>query len=85
MSAHEGAHARERLHGFHLSSQDELLLRGPVPEQALRWAAAEVGAGARVRAWRALAGGTSSAVHALTVERRDGRAHAATSSGRAVG
>ncbi len=59
---------RQPPHGFKLSPPDELLLRGPVPIQALEWAAAAVGAGARVRRSRALAGGTSSAIHALSIE-----------------
>lgn len=67
--------AQPQLHGFHLSPADERLLRGPPPPQALQWAAAAVGAGARVREVRALDGGTSSAVHALSVEDASGRAH----------
>src|SRR5690348_11037505 len=63
------------VHGFDLSPEDERLLRGPVPPRALRWAASAVGAGARVRASAPLSGGTSSAVHALTVEGQDGRSH----------
>jgi aminoglycoside phosphotransferase (APT) family kinase protein len=43
-------------------------LRGPVPAAALRWVAASVGADARVFGFRALAGGTSSAVHAVRVD-----------------
>jgi aminoglycoside phosphotransferase (APT) family kinase protein len=65
----------ERFHGFDLSPEDERLLRGPVPARALRWAASVVGAGARVRASQALAGGSSSAVHALTVEAAGGETH----------
>jgi hypothetical protein len=42
-------------HGFVLSAEDDRLLGGPVPERALRWAAAAIGAGARVRSARALA------------------------------
>ena len=59
-------------HGFVLSAEDDRLLRGPVPERALAWAARAVGEGARVVASRPLAGGTSSAVHALTVSTADG-------------
>jgi aminoglycoside phosphotransferase (APT) family kinase protein len=55
-------------HGFELNAADEALLRGPVPDQALRWVTASVGVGARVLAAEALAGGTSSAVHAVLVE-----------------
>jgi aminoglycoside phosphotransferase (APT) family kinase protein len=75
MPGDEGAHSREPVHGFDLSPEDERLLRGPVPRRALRWAASAVGGGARVRASEPLAGGTSSAVHALTVEGGDGRTH----------
>src|SRR4051794_966557 len=73
MSGHDAAGAGEPFHGFDLSPEDEMLLRGPVPERALRWAAAAVAGGARVLASEALAGGTSSAVHALTVAGEDGR------------
>jgi len=70
-----GAQAQPQLHGFHLNPADERLLRGQPPPQALQWAAAAVGAGARVRAVRALEGGTSSAIHALSVEDASGRTH----------
>jgi aminoglycoside phosphotransferase (APT) family kinase protein len=56
-------------HGFELNPADQALLRGPVPDQALRWVTASVGLGARVLAAKALAGGTSSAVHAVLVDR----------------
>ena len=59
-------------HGFRLTSDDERLLRGPVPARALAWAARAVGDGARAVRSRALAGGASSAVHALTVLTGDG-------------
>jgi aminoglycoside phosphotransferase (APT) family kinase protein len=62
-------------HGFALSPEDERLLRGPVPDEALRWVTAAVGRGARVCAEQALAGGTSSAVHALRVEAANGERH----------
>ena len=62
-------------HGFHLSAADERLLRGPVPIHALRWAAAAVGPEAAVVSCRALAGGTSSAVHELEVIDAEGRHH----------
>jgi aminoglycoside phosphotransferase (APT) family kinase protein len=55
-------------HGFALNTADEALLRGPVPRAALRWVAASVGANARVLGFRALAGGTSSAVHVVRVD-----------------
>src|SRR4051794_8899012 len=75
MSAHDASDARGPLHGFDLSAEEESLLRGPVPERALRWVAAAIGAGARVRASEALEGGTSSAVHGLSVQAGDGRVH----------
>jgi aminoglycoside phosphotransferase (APT) family kinase protein len=75
MSGDHAARPREPVHGFDLSPKDERLLRGPVPPRALRWAASAVGAGARLCGTEALAGGTSSAVHALTFEGRDGRSH----------
>jgi hypothetical protein len=37
------------MHGLDLSPHDEVLLRGPVPERALRVAASAVGGGTRVR------------------------------------
>jgi aminoglycoside phosphotransferase (APT) family kinase protein len=46
-----------------------------VPKRALRWVTEAAGSGARVRAARALAGGTSSAVHAITIEAAGGRRH----------
>jgi aminoglycoside phosphotransferase (APT) family kinase protein len=67
--------ASQAWHGFDLSAEDARLLRGPVPGEALRWAAAAVGPGARVRGAQALAGGTSSAVHALSVEAVSGTMH----------
>jgi aminoglycoside phosphotransferase (APT) family kinase protein len=75
MSAHDAARPREPFHGFDLSPQDELLLRGPVPDRALRWVEAAVGGGARVQRAEALAGGSSSAVHAVTVEGDNGRTY----------
>jgi aminoglycoside phosphotransferase (APT) family kinase protein len=62
-------------HGFDLNDEDDRLLRGPVPDNALRWAEAAIGPGSRVRISGPLAGGTSSAVHALTIEDASGRAH----------
>ena len=61
------------LHGFDLSAEDERLLRGPVPGRALEWAAAAVGPSAAVVSCRALAGGTSSAVHGVDGHRRRGK------------
>jgi aminoglycoside phosphotransferase (APT) family kinase protein len=63
------------LHGFDLSAGDERLLRGPAPARALRWAAAAVDPEATVVNCRALAGGTSSAVHELEVIGDGGRRH----------
>ncbi|HET7048974.1 MAG TPA: phosphotransferase [Solirubrobacteraceae bacterium] len=59
---------RRSHHGFEFDTADEALLRGPVPDQALRWVTASLGYGARVLAAEALAGGTSSAVHAVLVD-----------------
>ncbi len=63
------------LHGFGLSAEDERLLRGPVPGPALEWAATAVGPSAAVVSCRALAGGTSSAVHGVTVADAERRRH----------
>jgi aminoglycoside phosphotransferase (APT) family kinase protein len=65
--------ARAPPHGFGLHADDERLLRGPVPERALAWAAGAAGSGSRIRGSRALPGGTSSAVHRLSVEAANGR------------
>jgi aminoglycoside phosphotransferase (APT) family kinase protein len=62
-------------HGYALSAEEHRLLRGRPPEAALRWAAAAIGPGARLRSIRPLAGGASAAVHALGVEDRAGRLH----------
>jgi hypothetical protein len=62
-------------YGFDLNPEDERLLRGPVPDNALRWAAAAVGTGSRVRLADPLAGGMSSAVHALDIEDGAGQIH----------
>jgi aminoglycoside phosphotransferase (APT) family kinase protein len=66
---------RASSYGVDLTPADTRLLRGPVAPRALRWAAAAIGHGARVREVCALAGGTSSAVHALSIEDAGGRAH----------
>jgi aminoglycoside phosphotransferase (APT) family kinase protein len=63
------------LHGFGLSAEDERLLRGPVPDRALTWAAAAIGPTAAVVSCQALAGGTSSAVHGVTVTDGQHRLH----------
>src|SRR5215210_8865947 len=49
VSARDAAQARRPMHGLDLSPHDEVLLRGPVPERALRVAASAVGGGTRVR------------------------------------
>ncbi|HEY1519617.1 MAG TPA: aminoglycoside phosphotransferase family protein [Solirubrobacteraceae bacterium] len=59
-------------HGFGLSEADEKLLRGPVPSVAVAWVQHVLGNGARVVATAALEGGTSSAVHAVSVELASG-------------
>jgi aminoglycoside phosphotransferase (APT) family kinase protein len=75
MSSDRERREREPPHGFRLSADDERLLRDDVPELALAWAAGAVGPGAWVRRSIALAGGTSSAVHGLSVVDANGRAH----------
>jgi aminoglycoside phosphotransferase (APT) family kinase protein len=60
-------------HGFDLDDRDRRLLRGRPPADALAWAVAALGPRARLRSVRALAGGTSSAVHGLAIEEADGR------------
>jgi len=62
-------------YGFDLNPEDERLLRGPVPDKALRWAADAVGPGSHVRLAEPLAGGMSSAVHALDIEDGAGQIH----------
>ena len=59
------------LHGFALPPGEHALLRGSPPGEALAWCSAAVGPGAEVTRVIALAGGTSSAVHAVDV--RDAR------------
>jgi aminoglycoside phosphotransferase (APT) family kinase protein len=65
--------AEPPLHGSELTPEDQRLLRGPPPARALRWCAAAAGRGAAVTRVVALAGGTSSAVHAVDVEDARGR------------
>jgi aminoglycoside phosphotransferase (APT) family kinase protein len=60
-------------HGFELPPGEHQLLRGPPPPRALRWCEAAVGGRARVVRFAALAGGTSSAVHAVDVRDVGGR------------
>jgi aminoglycoside phosphotransferase (APT) family kinase protein len=75
MAPSDETRERSPPHGFELSAADERLLRAPIPAPALEWAAAAVGPGARVREARALAGGTSSAVHELSVDDAGGHRH----------
>jgi aminoglycoside phosphotransferase (APT) family kinase protein len=69
--------ARDRLagrspaHGFGDDEETRRLLRSRPPRQALAWAGARLGG--RVISARALFGGTSSAVHALTTQDSTGR------------
>jgi aminoglycoside phosphotransferase (APT) family kinase protein len=60
-------------HGARLTAAERRLLRGAPPAVALAWVAAAVGDGATVEAVRPLAGGTSAAVHAVTVRDRAGQ------------
>jgi aminoglycoside phosphotransferase (APT) family kinase protein len=61
---------RARLHGYELAPAERRLLRSDPPARALAWCADVTGS--PVAAFRALDGGTSSAVHA--VDLADGRA-----------
>jgi aminoglycoside phosphotransferase (APT) family kinase protein len=63
------------VHGFDLSPEDELLLRGPLPGAARAWVREVVGPGARIVSVHPRAGGTSSAVHAVTVDDGSGDRH----------
>jgi aminoglycoside phosphotransferase (APT) family kinase protein len=60
------------VHGFDLSRADGLLLRGPLPGAARAWVRDVVGRGSRIVSVHPRAGGTSSAVHAVTVDDRHG-------------
>lgn len=60
-------------HGFGLTPEEERLLRGPPPPEALRWCEEAVGPRSRVVRVAPLEGGTASAVHAVAV--RDGDGH----------
>jgi aminoglycoside phosphotransferase (APT) family kinase protein len=62
-------------HGYALSAADRRLLRSAPPAATLRWCAAAIGRGARVVRAVALAGGNSSAVHAVDVEDARGTVH----------
>lgn len=63
-------------HGFSLSPDDCALLRTRPPQRALDWVASELPARSLVTAVRPLDGGTSSAVHGLTIENGSGPARA---------
>lgn len=56
-------------YGFEVFSELGLLLRGPVPSQVVSWVERETGS--RVLGQDALHGGTSAAMHRLTLEGRD--------------
>ena len=58
-------------YGFDLTQADHRLLRTSPPAEALRWCAAAIAPGAEIVRVQPLAGGMSSAVHAVDVE--DGR------------
>ena len=60
------------IHGFDLSTEDRELLRGPLPEAARQWVRDALGPGGRIVSAHPRAGGTSSAVHAVTVDDRRG-------------
>ena len=64
-------------HGYELAPEQRRLLRSRPPAVALEWAAAAYGHGARVLHARSLPGGTSSAIHVLTVDDRRGGRHQA--------
>lgn len=59
-------------YGFDLPPDELELLRGPLPEAARAWIRDELGAGTRIVSIHPRSGGTSSAVHAVTVEDRAG-------------
>ncbi|MGH2740880.1 MAG: phosphotransferase family protein [Thermoleophilaceae bacterium] len=62
-------------HGYELAPEDASLLRGLPPARALRWVESAVGRGARAINVRALAGGTSSAMHAVDIGVSGGLVH----------
>jgi aminoglycoside phosphotransferase (APT) family kinase protein len=63
------------VHGFDVTAEDRSLLRGPLPVAARQWVLGELGPGSRIVSAHARAGGTSSAVHGLTVEDERGARH----------
>jgi aminoglycoside phosphotransferase (APT) family kinase protein len=64
-----------RTHGFGLSAEEMRLLRGPLPVTARVWVRDRVGPGSRIVSEHARAGGTSSAIHAVTVADARGDRH----------
>lgn len=62
-------------YGFDLPPHDQRLLRGPLPPVARDWVRGAFGAGARVVSAHPRGGGTSSAIHAVTVDDVRGRRH----------
>lgn len=66
---------RSPAHGFCDDEPTRRLLRSRPPRQALQWTERHLGG--RVVSTRALPGGTSSAVHLVTVEHADGARHQA--------
>jgi aminoglycoside phosphotransferase (APT) family kinase protein len=62
-------------YGFDLTPAGQRLLRAQPPPEALLWCAHAVGAGAQISDVYPLAGGTSSAVHAVDIEDRRRRLH----------
>lgn len=61
-----------RIHGFGISGPEATLLRGPPPAAARQWVRDELGAGARIVSVRPRSGGTSSAIHVVTVDESTG-------------
>jgi aminoglycoside phosphotransferase (APT) family kinase protein len=60
------------VHGFGLDGDEHTLLRGPVPRATRAWVRDAIGPGARILSAGARSGGTSSAIHSLTVVDRSG-------------
>jgi aminoglycoside phosphotransferase (APT) family kinase protein len=59
-------------YGFDLSPDEVQLLRSPLPEPTRTWIRDQLGAGTRIVSAHPRAGGTSSAIHAVTIEERSG-------------
>jgi aminoglycoside phosphotransferase (APT) family kinase protein len=64
-------------HGYELAPEQRRLLRSRPPAVALAWAAAAFGPGARVLHATSRRGGTTSAIHVITVDDGRGRRHQA--------